>query len=1217
MLQKMPGFSRNIWIAAVLMLLLAGVFIQYTRLERLVDTRNDQRNQSLQLANALRQSSDDLTRMVRTYVVTGDPVYKQQYHAILDIRNGKTPRPAQYQGADWDLTMAPNQPQASSTAQAVALLDLLRDAGCTTQELDKLTQAKALSDALSHTEIEAMRLAEKAAPSALADRAQALSMVHDAAYHQAKARIMQPIHAFQDMVHQRTTLAVQSAQAHATVWRLAFIGIGLGLVAFLVRTSVILRNALGGNIEEVQAHLARIGQGDFATAIALEHAGANSVLAGLAQTQRNLSRVAQERQAAQNARLEAMREAQTLMDAINMYAIVSITDPSGKIIFANDMFSQVSGYSNAELIGQNHRIVKSDAQPQSYWDSMWKTISSGYTWHDTVCNRAKDGSPYWVDSVIVPFFGENGIEKYISIRNNITPIKLAEIALKESAATLRDNAAFLARAGRIAGVGRWQFNLLEETLDWSDQTCQIHDVAPATRPTLQQSIDFFAPEARDNIQNAIDAAMRTGRPWDLELPLITAMNRRIWVRTAGEAQYQDGKRVCLVGIFQDVSQRRKLEDEVRQKNMLMENILSNLPVGLSVFDSQLNLLVDNQLFRTLLELPDSLFEGEVTHFESIIRFNAERGEYGDTDREASIRGIVERARLARPHHFQHERANGHTLEIRGAPLPDGGFVTTYADVTDLARATQAAQEASRSKSQFVANMSHEIRTPMNAILGMLQLLHNTALTERQLDYTAKAEGAAKSLLGLLNDVLDFSKIEADKMTLDPQPFHVERLMRDLAVILSANVGNKPVEVLFELDPDIPAMLVGDAMRLQQILINLGGNAIKFTSAGRVCIQVKAVSQTTNDFTLRVAVIDSGIGIAAENQEHIFDGFSQAEASTTRRFGGTGLGLSICKRLVELMGGTLELSSALDQGSTFHFTLTLPVAPVQEPVPMLSHAHLHANSGARLAGLRVLVVEDNPLNQQVAQELLTAEGAVIDLANNGQLGVDAVARAIPPYDVVLMDLQMPVMDGYAATRAIRTDLGLTQLPIIAMTANALASDRAACAAAGMNDHVGKPFDIHHLVAVVCAHVHRPYTLPRQHGQHCAPCSAGPHVGPAQRRLCTRHHRFGGCFGAPGWKNSVVRANHAVVPGRNRNTAHPIGNALAAKRLHGRRTFAAHAERTFCNRGRHAIGSHNPTAGAGAQSKPGEHPATNHAGAIARNSHPHPRSHSHTAAIAHGR
>ena len=653
----------------------------------------------------------------------------------------------------------------------------------------------------------------------------------------------------------------------------------------------------------------------------------------------------------------AIRDASALLNTVQTHAIVSTTDALGTITDVNEAFCRISGYSREELIGQNHRLQRSGVQSNEFWDDLWRTISSGKPWRGEICNRAKDGTLYWVDSMIAPFVGEDGqIQKFISIRTEITERKHYEQSLQE--------------------------------------------------------------------------------------------------------------------------------------------------------------------------------------------------------------------------------------------------------------AREKAELATQTKGQFLANMSHEIRTPMNAILGMLRLLRNTELNSHQRDYADKTEGAAKSLLALINDILDFSKVEAGKMTLDPQPFRLDRLMRDLAVILSTNIGAKGIEVLFDIDPDLPTVLTGDSMRLQQVLVNLGGNAVKFTTQGQVVIAVHLLHKEGDVAHVEFSVQDSGIGIAPENQAHIFTGFSQAEASTTRKFGGTGLGLSISQRLVALMGGELRLTSALGEGSTFAFTLQMqavqpvpaalesgqskpvgthrvlvvdsnPVArellaritsnwgwstevvdsgeaalqiiqttfetgstsfdvvymdcqmpgmdgwaatrqlrqlytaqSVTQPVvvmvsatsrealeqrtveeqsmlnafltkpvtaSMLLDAVLDASgsgigvrrnerTGAgkrRLSGMRILVVEDNLINQQVAEELLMSEGALVSLAANGQLGVDAIAAAAASkqFDAVLMDVQMPVLDGFGATRVIRKQMQLVRLPIIAMTANAMASDRVECLAAGMNEHVGKPFDLDNLVHTV--------------------------------------------------------------------------------------------------------------------------------------------------------
>jgi PAS domain S-box-containing protein len=530
----------------------------------------------------------------------------------------------------------------------------------------------------------------------------------------------------------------------------------------------------------------------------------------------------------------------------------------------------------------------------------------------------------------------------------------------------------------------------------------------------------------------------------------------------------------------------------------------------------------------------------------------------------------------------------------------------------LLQAKEEAVKAGRAKSDFVANMSHEIRSPMNAVLGMLQLLQQTEMSERQQDYAAKAHSAASALLGLLNDILDFSKVEAGKLALDPHPFRLDKLWRDLAVILSANVGTKNIEVLFRIDPSLPALVVGDALRLQQILLNLAGNAIKFTERGEVLVSAQLLARTENTLSIAFSIRDTGIGISEEQCLRIFDGFSQAEASTARRYGGTGLGLAISQRLVRLMGGTLRVSSELGKGSVFDFVIEYGVAaeplavgdaltpehqlmrglkclvvddnPIARTVlsemaasfgwqvdvaegghealdavstriaqrsaydvvlidwrmpsldgwetscriramaplekmplivmvtahdrELLAQRHLElapvldgfvvkpvtasmlfdavaearmehrtplaavaVPSMQRLAGLRLLLVDDNPANQQVASELLGNDGAQVEVASSGPLAIAAISRPGPPPDLILMDIQMPEMDGYEATRAIQQKLGAGAPPIVAMTANAMAADRVAALEAGMADHIGKPFDLVQLIDVILKHARR--------------------------------------------------------------------------------------------------------------------------------------------------
>ncbi len=425
---------------------------------------------------------------------------------------------------------------------------------------------------------------------------------------------------------------------------------------------------------------------------------------------------------------------------------------------------------------------------------------------------------------------------------------------------------------------------------------------------------------------------------------------------------------------------------------------------------------------------------------------------------------------------------------------------------ELKIAVRAAQAANEAKSQFLANMSHEIRTPLNAMMGMLQLLRKTGLSDKQLDFATKSHSAALFLQRLLNDILDFSKIEANMLVFDAQPFALKDLMQEVSHVLQPPASDKGLALKVDTEA-LAGRVIGDEHRLRQVLLNLGSNAIKFTPSGSVHIKAEVISQGDHAVELLFSVRDTGIGIAAEQRANIFKSFTQAEASTTRRFGGSGLGLSISNGLVKLMGSHIRLQSQPGQGSTFSFRINLPLAdeasqdaaqqvsqdtPAAQPSALGAVATEHHHPSAELAsaaassapvpaskatastpltsakplkGLRVLVVEDSPMNQEVAKGLLEDEGAQVEVAENGQTGLDAVIAANPPFDAVLMDIQMPVMDGFVSTMAIRRIPQFQDLPIIAMTANAMASDRDKCFAIGMNGYIGKPYDIAEVVATL--------------------------------------------------------------------------------------------------------------------------------------------------------
>jgi PAS domain S-box-containing protein len=801
-------------------------------------------------------------------------------------------------------------------------------------------------------------------------------------------------------------------------------------------------------------------------------------------------------------RLEAaLRENSALMKTIDQHALVGVCDGEGRLTHVNDAFCRVSGHAREDLIGRSHRFLDGGIEPRSFWEPVWAAVAAGRSWRGEVRCLARDGSMYWVDSTVAPMLDAQGRpERFITIRSDITASKRAASDLAIERERLQQGNRLLQAILDNLPCGLSVFDANMNLVVSTPQFRTLLDLPETlfeTTPVPFERLARFNAErgeygpgdADDIVTRIVEVARR---------PVAHTFERRRGVLTL-EVRGMPMPGGGLVTTYTDITERKQAEHKMQRAQALLRGAIDAVNEAFVLYDADDRLVFCNDNYRQLYARSADLMVPGNT-FEHIVRTGAERGQYPEAIGRVDD-WVAERLEAHRRSDVSLVQRvdGGRVLRVVERRMADGHIVGFRIDITDLMRANEAAEAASRAKSSFVANMSHEIRTPMNAVLGMLQLLRRTELGARQRDYADKAERAARALLDLLNNILDFSKVEAGKLDLDPRPFSIDRLLRDLSAVVSANLGSKPVAVRFDVDPRLPSTLLGDDLRLQQVLVNLSGNAVKFTERGEVVVSVHELDRQQDRVRLEFAVRDTGIGIAPEQQQHIFDAFAQAEATTTRRFGGTGLGLSICQRLVALMGGHIRLDSAPGQGSRFSFELEFPVAAeaaADEAVASEAEASAPPGSAMRLAGLRLLVVEDNLTNQQVAEELLADEGATVHLASDGQQGVAAVAAAFPPYDAVLMDVQMPVMDGYTATAEIRTTLGRTALPVIAMTANALPGDREASLAAGMSDHVGKPFDLDELVATVLKHVGRPAgALPSAQSSQSSQSFPGPSPAPA--------------------------------------------------------------------------------------------------------------------------
>ena len=526
-----------------------------------------------------------------------------------------------------------------------------------------------------------------------------------------------------------------------------------------------------------------------------------------------------------------------------------------------------------------------------------------------------------------------------------------------------------------------------------------------------------------------------------------------------------GQPVFIVSL-RDISERERAEEALKALAARLQEIIQMMPIGLFIKDPQGRVTLVNSACETQFGLDLDQLTGEAAHdrqaFEGGVMvdyvesaYNAARGRmqfirtikkpvFNEHNVPAYLIGMMVDISDSIQSERQLRELNEHLEERVGQRTVQ----------LDLAK--KVAEEASQAKGQFLANMSHEIRTPMNGVIGMAYLALKTDLDARQRDYIEKIRFAGEHLLGIIDDILDFSKIEAGMLDIEMVAFTLDHVIETLTTVIAPKAASKGLTLEFDIDPALPAVMQGDPLRLGQVLINYTNNAIKFSDSGAITVRVMKLDESASNCLLRFEVRDNGIGLSPEEAGKLFQSFQQADTSTTREYGGTGLGLAICKQLAQLMDGAVGVESEPGAGSNFWFTArvgkvdaTALAVGLNGPRAALQGASSHPS----LAGARILLVEDNTFNQQIALEMLEEAGCTVCVAQNGLEALDLLAKA--SFDCVLMDVQMPVMDGLHATRLIRLDPRLQGLRVLAMTATATSEDRERCMAAGMDDFISKP------------------------------------------------------------------------------------------------------------------------------------------------------------------
>ncbi|MDD1726322.1 MAG: PAS domain S-box protein [Methanothrix sp.] len=779
-----------------------------------------------------------------------------------------------------------------------------------------------------------------------------------------------------------------------------------------------------------------------------------------------------ERWQTQAALAQSEKKYRELVESAN--SIILRLDRAGNITFINKFAEDFFGYPREEILGRN--VVGSIVPPVDSENQDLKRMMADLTRHPSRYasnvneNMRSNGERVWIAWTNRAIKNEKGeMVEVLCIGNDLTEVRRSSEKLKKTAEDLRETRDFLENLIGHANAPIIVWDPLFRITRFNHAAERL--TGQRSEDILGRNLDILFPGESRNEYLAYMEKTLSGEHWDaVEIPILRKDGDVRTVLWNSATIYDEGGKKVMATIAQgqDITERKEAESQVTFQASLLNQVRNAVIAtdldGKIIYWNHFSEILyqwkaDEVLGRSIADTIVPAQRRQIIRevMEEIVRCGYLESEFVVQRKDGSL--------------FPALYVFNMLKDQKGRNM---GFASVSIDLTerkrvedDLLLAKERAESATRAKSQFLANMSHEIRTPMNAVIGLTSLLLNTPINPEQRDYIETIRSSGDSLLAVISDILDFSKIEGGMLELESKPFDLQRVLEDSMSMVASAARGKGLDLSYSLEPDVPRQVLGDQGRLKQILVNLLGNAVKFTEKGEISATVSTSGPSRGRHGLEeimFAVKDTGIGISKEHMARLFQSFSQADPSTTRKYGGTGLGLVISKNLAERMGGRIWAESETGKGSVFYFTVKARASPGLLPAPQedILPGPLAEFDGQGKSDLRILLAEDNAVNQMVALRMLERLGYRADTAVNGQEVLQALQNR--SYDIVLMDVQMPEMDGLEAARRIRSSKS-GQPYIIAMTAHAMKGDREVCMEAGMNDYVSKPVRMEELRAAI--------------------------------------------------------------------------------------------------------------------------------------------------------